>query len=91
MNTVHRARVETFIAARAQFGNDHHINAVVEYRSQRPGTSPEARITVDAFVHINSVRGVGPNRVAPAGFDTSLAASFAGKGIGSHGRQGSWQ
>jgi hypothetical protein len=64
INTVHRTDRKTLIAPAAQFRDNHHIGTDIEDGSQLRRAMTKARITVDAFRHLDAHRSEFPLRIS---------------------------
>src|SRR6056297_1017168 len=73
VDAVDRAHRQALVAAAAQLRKDDHIGAVVEDRTEVRWAVAQARVAVDALVHLDTKRHVLPLLVAGAGGDALVA------------------
>ena len=69
VDAVHRTHRQALVTAAAEFGNDHHVNAVVKDGPQLLWAVPQTRIAVNTDRHINKQGWVLPLRIALSQFN----------------------
>lgn len=77
MDAIDRTRIDALVTTGTEFGDDNHVEIVVEDRPEWLRAGPEAGITGDAHIHIDLQRRVLPQFFALARLKPTLPSAFS--------------